>query len=56
MTDRRKTEPKEPEQETTEPELDEALEETFPASDPPAFATPHRNEPPPKPRRRWRLW
>ncbi|GGO04454.1 hypothetical protein GCM10007972_00820 [Iodidimonas muriae] len=26
--------------------VDEALDETFPASDPPSYSTPHKSEPP----------
>ena len=29
-----------------EAEIDEALDESFPASDPPSYATPHRNKGP----------
>lgn len=32
--------------ETTEDALDEALEESFPASDPPAMTEPHPADPP----------
>lgn len=48
MSGRRKTGPPEPEEVYTPEEVDEALDDSFPASDPPAYVTPHRNEPPPR--------
>ncbi len=34
-----------PQLDTTEAEIDEAIDESFPASDPPAHTTPHPPEP-----------
>lgn len=48
MTGRDKTGSPEPEEVYETEEVDDALDASFPASDPPAFVTPHRNEPPPQ--------
>lgn len=42
MTKRKPTEPKTGKREHRENLLDEALDESFPASDPPAIVEPHR--------------
>lgn len=48
MTDTQPDKAKKPpiEKVHSEDKVDEAVEQSFPASDPPAYSTPHHNEPP----------
>jgi hypothetical protein len=44
MADRKPPKPKDAKRKHREALLDEALDQSFPASDPPSMATPHRRE------------